>query len=143
MLVRFRQDVVSIHPEAVLILAGTNDLAGITGAISVEAIFGNIVSMAEIAKAGGIRVILSSVLPVYDYLCCPGMEPVEKIKRLNKLLQEYADKNELSYIDFYTKMEDGVGGMQSTLSEDGLHPNGKGYEIMTQLAEQAIKQIIR
>lgn len=143
MLIRFRQDVVNLNPEAVLILAGTNDLAGIGGAVSVDAVFGNIVSMAEIAKASGITAILSSVLPVYDYLCCPGMEPIEKIKRLNGLLKEYANRNQLVYVDYYSKMVDDVGGMQSPLSEDGLHPNGKGYEIMTKLAEQAIKQVIR
>ncbi len=117
-MVRLRQDLINLQPEAVVILAGTNDITEITGVISVEAVFGNIVSMVETAKTSEIKVILSSLLPVYDYWCCPAMEPVEKIKKLNKLTKECTEKNELLYIDYYSIMFDDKGDIKSSLSED-------------------------
>src|SRR5213082_528609 len=145
MLVRFRADVIALHPEAVLILAGTNDLAGNTGPMTLETIEDNLVSMAELAKTNSIKVVLASVLPVSDYEQRDGkpiirttQRPPEKIKALNEWMKAYAAKNKLSYLDYYSAMIDEKGFLKDELSEDGLHPNAKGYAVMAPLAEQAI-----
>lgn len=144
MLVRFRQDVVNLNPAAVVILAGTNDIAENTGPISVENIAGNIISMAEIAQANGIRPILCAVLPVYEYSWNKAVEPVKKIRHLNQLLKKYAQEKNLSFVDLYTPFVDERGGLPEKYSPDGVHPNAEGYKIMEQLVvKELIMQKIR
>jgi lysophospholipase L1-like esterase len=138
MLIRFRQDVVDLHPETVVILAGTNDIAGNTGPSTLKMIEDNFRSMVEIAKANHIRVILSSVLPVADYPWRPGLEPAPKIQSLNVWLRSYAAEQKLTYLDYYSAMVDANGGMKPGISHDGVHPNAAGYAIMEPMAEAAI-----
>ena len=138
MLVRFQQDVVALHPEAVVILAGTNDIAGNTGPSTLEMIEDNFRSMTEIAKANHIRVILSSVLPVFDYPWRRGLEPAPKIVALNAWLADYCKSERLTYLDYYTPMAASNGGMKDGLSKDGVHPNLAGYAIMEPLALKAL-----
>jgi lysophospholipase L1-like esterase len=143
MLVRFRQDVIDLKPTVVVILAGTNDIAGNTGPSTIEMIEDNLASMAELAKANGIRVVLSSVLPVYDYPWKPGLEPAPKIIALNKWMKEYARAHGAVYLDYHSAMADSRGGMRSELANDGVHPNETGYRIMAPLAEEAIQKALR
>lgn len=142
MLVRFRQDVVALQPAAVVILAGTNDIAGNTGPMALEDIFNNIVSMAEIAKANGIRVVISSVLPAADYPWSPGLHPAEKIVRLNAKLQEYAADNDCTYLDYHSAMKDERNGLPPNLAEDEVHPTLEGYMMMEPLVEMAIAEAV-
>lgn len=143
MLVRFRPDVINLKPTVVVILAGTNDIAGNTGYTPVETIFGNIVSMAELAKANGIKVVLSSVLPAFDYPWRKGLEPVPKIADLNQRLKDYAAKNGCVYLDYYTAMADERKGLKAALTSDGVHPNKEGYLVMGPLAEKAIAAALK
>jgi lysophospholipase L1-like esterase len=138
MLVRFRADVINLKPKVVLILAGTNDIAGNTGPSTLEMIEDNIISMAQLAKANGIKVILCSVLPVFDYPWKPGLEPAEKIITLNKMIQTYAVNNGMIYLDYFSAMVDERKGMKAEYSTDGVHPNAAGYKVMEPLAEKAI-----
>lgn len=140
MLVRFRQDVIALQPEIVVILAGTNDIAGNTGPSTLEMIEDNIASMAELAKANKIKVILCSVLPAYDYKWAPGLQPAMKIPVLNAWIKKYASVNNHIYLDYYYAMVNKVGGLKPELSEDGLHPNKLGYQVMVPLAKQAIEK---
>ena len=142
MLVRFRQDVVALHPAVVVILAGTNDIAGNTGPSTLEMIEDNLASMAEIARANGIRVVLASVLPVYDYPWRPGLTPAPKIIELNKWIKAYSASHDAVYLDFHTAMADARGGLPSELSRDGVHPNLAGYKVMAPLTEKAIQQAL-
>lgn len=143
MLVRFRQDVVALRPAVVVILAGTNDIAGNTGPSTLEMIEDNLMSMTELAKANGIRVVLSSVLPVYDYPWRPGLEPAPKIASLNRWMQAYAARIGAVYLDYYTAMVDARGGLRPELTHDGVHPTEAGYRIMAPLAEQAIEEALK
>jgi len=138
MLIRFRQDVINLEPKVVVILAGTNDIAGNTGPSTLEMIEDNLASMAELGKSNGITVILCSVLPAYDYPWKPGLEPAEKIVTLNKWIKDYAAKNDLIYLDYYSSMVDERKGMKEAYSRDGVHPNKEGYKIMEALVEKAI-----
>jgi len=138
MLLRFRADVIDLKAKVVVILAGTNDIAGNTGPMTLEEIMNNIKSMSELAKINGIKVILSSVLPAFDYNWKPGMNPNIKIPELNKLIQEYAEKNDHVYLDYFNALTDGNNGMKSVHSADGVHPNKAGYTVMEPLAEKAI-----
>jgi lysophospholipase L1-like esterase len=138
MLLRFRQDVIALKPSVVVILGGTNDIAGNTGPSTLEMIEDNLASMTELAKANGIRVVLASVLPVYDYSWHKGLEPAAKIVALNAWIKQYAATNGAVYVDFHTPMADERQGMKGDLSPDGVHPNAAGYAIMAPLAEQAI-----
>lgn len=142
MLVRYRQDVINLKPAVVVILAGTNDIAGNTGPSTLEMIADNIYSMAELAKVNGIKVIISSVIPAFDYPWKPGLNPAEKIFTLNKMLKEYADKNGHIYLDYYTSMVDERKGLKKEYSEDGVHPNLAGYKVMAPLAEEAISKAL-
>jgi lysophospholipase L1-like esterase len=142
MLVRFRQDVIDLHPAAVVILAGTNDVAGNTGPMTPEMTEDNFRSMVELAKANGIRVILASITPAADYPWRPGLGPVAKIKALNVWLQGYCADHSLIYLDYYSAMVDANGGMKPGISFDGVHPNAKGYAIMTPLAQAAIDKAL-
>lgn len=138
MLVRFRQDVIELEPAVVMILAGTNDIAGNTGPSTQAMIEDNLISMVELAKANGIRVVLSSVLPAYDYPWRPGLEPAQKIVALNAWMRNYATTHDVVYLDYHSAMADEHQGLRAELSEDGVHPNEAGYRIMAPLAERAI-----
>lgn len=142
MLVRFRQDVINLKPKVVIILAGANDIAGNTGPSTVEMIMDNLISMAQLARANGIKVILSSVLPVYDYPWKPGLEPVEKIATLNAMMKKYAEENGMCYLDYFTSMADEQKGLKKEYTYDGVHPNEEGYKHMEPLAEKAIKKAL-
>lgn len=142
MLLRFRQDVMNLYPKVVVILAGTNDIAGNTGPSTLEMIEDNIYSMAELAKSRGIQVVLCSVLPVYDYPWNAGLEPVAKIMELNKRIQQYARTHGVIYCDYFSAMADERDGLPKDLSEDGVHPNKKGYDLMAPIAERAVAQAL-
>jgi lysophospholipase L1-like esterase len=143
MLVRFHQDVIALKPKVVVILGGTNDIAGNTGPSTLEMIEDNLASMTEIAKANGIRVVLASVLPVADYPWKRGLEPAEKIVALNKWIKSYAEKSGAVYVDFHSAMCDERNGMKPGLSSDGVHPNAAGYAVMAPLVETAIATALR
>ncbi|GAB5555389.1 MAG: SGNH/GDSL hydrolase family protein [Saprospiraceae bacterium] len=143
MLIRFRQDVVALQPKVVVILAGTNDIAGNTGPSTIEMIADNMKSMAEIAKANGIKVVISSVLPVYDYPWKPGLEPAMKIVELNKMLKKYCKQNKHVYLDYFKAVVDDRNGMKAAYANDGVHPTKEGYAIMAPLAEAAIAKALR
>lgn len=142
MLLRFRQDVIDLKPAVVVILAGTNDIAGNTGPETLEMIEDNIISMAQLAKANQIKVVLCSVLPVFDYPWKHGIEPAEKVFALNEMLKKYADENKIVYLDYYTPMADDRKGLKAELSGDGVHPNKIGYSIMFPLVEAAIAKAL-
>ena len=142
MLIRFRPDVINLQPAVVLILAGTNDIAGNTGPTTLDIIAGNLFSMAELARAHGIKVILCSVLPAYDYPWNPGLEPAEKIVRLNRMIRKYALQNNIYYLDYFSAMTDEKHGMKEEYSSDGVHPNLEGYRVMEILAEEAISKVL-
>lgn len=140
MLVRFRQDVIDLRPQAVVILAGTNDIAGNTGPMTPQMTEDNFRSMADLAKANNIRVIFASILPVADYPWRKGLEPAPKIRALNAWLSQYSASHALTYLDYYAAMADPDGGMKPGISIDGVHPNAKGYAIMEPLAQAAIEK---
>jgi len=143
MLVRFRPDVIALKPAVVLILTGINDIAGNTGPSTLEMIEDNITSMAELAKANGIQLVLCSVLPAYDFPWNPGVFPAEKIALLNKWIKEYAATNGFAYLDYHSSMVDERNGLKAEFSEDGVHPNEKGYKVMEQLAEIEIAKALK
>jgi lysophospholipase L1-like esterase len=143
MLVRFRQDVIALEPAVVVILAGTNDIAGNTGPSTLEMIEDNLASMTELAQANHVRVVLSSVLPVYDYPWKPGIEPAPKIVALNAWIKQYAAAHGAVYLDYHSAMADERHGMRADLAGDGVHPNEAGYRIMAPLAERAIAEALR
>ncbi|WP_264564934.1 SGNH/GDSL hydrolase family protein [Flavobacterium sp. N3904] len=138
MLVRFRPDVIELKPKIVMILAGTNDIAGNTGPTTLETILGNLISMCELAKANNIKVVLCSVLPAYDYPWKRGIEPADKIETLNEMIVKYANENNIAYADYYSDMVDDRKGLKSIYSEDGAHPNKEGYHIMEHITETII-----
>jgi lysophospholipase L1-like esterase len=142
MLVRFQQDVVHLHPAAVVILAGTNDIAGNTGAATEQMIEDNFTSMAEIAKQNGIKVVLASITPAYAYPWKPEVKPVERIQALNQWLQDFCSSHGFVYLDYFSAMADAKGAMLPGLSSDGVHPTAKGYAVMAPLAESAIAQAL-
>jgi len=142
MLVRFRQDVVDLQPKLVVILAGTNDIAGNTGLASLQMIEENFESMDEIAKANHIKVVLSSVLPVSDYPWRRGLHPANKVRELNAWLKNYAATHGDVYLDYYSAMTNADGGLDARLASDGVHPTPAGYAIMAPLAEKAIAQAL-
>lgn len=143
MLIRFKQDVVHLKPKIVIINAGINDIAGNTGLSTPEMIQDNLSSMCEIAKANNIFVIMASVLPAYDFPWRKGLEPAQKVVDLNNWIKEYADKNELIYLDYFTPMADERNGLKAELTYDGVHPNLAGYKVMEPLAEKAIAQALK
>ena len=143
MLLRFRQDVVALHPKVVVILGGTNDIAGNTGPSTIEMIEDNLASMAEIAKANGIRVVLVSVLPVADYPWKRGLDPAPKIVALNAWMKAYAARAGAVYLDLHTPMADERQGMRADLASDGVHPTARGYALMAPLTEAAIQEALR
>jgi lysophospholipase L1-like esterase len=151
MLIRFRPDVIALKPQVVVILAGTNDLAGNTGPTTLDAIEDNLVSMAELGHANGIRVVLASVLPVSNYGHDSQGNPVdmrirrapEKILDLNAWIKKYAADKGYVYLDYFSATVDAQGLLKKDLSEDGLHPNAQGYAVMAPLAESAIHAALK
>jgi lysophospholipase L1-like esterase len=147
MLVRFRQDVIDLHPKVIVMLAGTNDIAGNTGPIRNEDIEANYASMAELAAANHIRVVFSSVLPVHNYTEKSkdffAQRPRERILALNEWLKDYCAKNHLVYLDYFSALVDDNGMLKHDLADDGLHPNAAGYKIMAPLAEKAIEKAMK
>ena len=151
MLLRFRPDVIALRPSVVVILAGTNDIAGNTGPTTLQAIEDNLTSMAELAHLYHIRLVLASLLPVSDYeKTSDGQPRNQTIRRppaqiiaLNEWMKSYTAKNKLTYLDYYSAMVDVKGFLKDELSNDGLHPNEKGYAVMAPLAEQAIEKALK
>lgn len=133
MLLRFKQDVINLKPETVVILAGINDIAENTGPITIDQIMENIISMVELAKANNIKVVLCSVLPANNFYWNPKLKPANKVIELNLLLKNYAKANKISYVDYYSAMVDNEKGLQKKYGEDGVHPNLEGYKVMETL----------
>jgi lysophospholipase L1-like esterase len=142
MLVRFRADVVDLDAAAVVLLAGTNDIAGNTGPVTLEMILDNIKSMTEIAQANDIKVILCSVLPAFDYPWRPGLAPNVKIPKLNKMIKRYAEESGAYYLDYFTALEDGNNGMIKEYTTDGVHLTLEGYQVMEPLVENALQKVL-
>lgn len=140
MLIRFRQDVIALQPKVVVILAGTNDIAGNTGPSTLEMIENNLMSMVDLARANGIRIVLASVLPASSYPWKPGMHPATEILALNQWMKDYCEKYNCVYLDYYAAMVNPESGMKKELTIDGVHPNGAGYQVMAPLAEKAIAE---
>lgn len=138
MVIRFQQDVVALKPAAVVILAGTNDLAGNTGLSTLEMTEDNFRSMAEIAQANGIKVVMSSVLPVDDYAWRRGLQPADKVRALNVWMKDFCASEGCTYLDYYTPLATPEGAMKPGTSKDGVHPTAEGYAIMAPLAQAAI-----
>jgi len=139
MLVRFRSDVIKLHPNIVIINAGTNDIACNNGVISNENVLGNIISMAELAKINHIRPILSSILPTNLFPWRRQIAPANIVVALNKMIKEYAHKNHITYIDYYSAMVDSEKGLPKKYSKDGVHPTIEGYEVMEKLVIKTLK----
>ncbi|HEV2380167.1 MAG TPA: SGNH/GDSL hydrolase family protein [Terriglobia bacterium] len=143
MLVRFRQDVIDLKPAVVVILAGTNDVAQNTGPILPEQTEGDIASMAQLARANSIKVVLCSILPSTEFWWHRGMEPAPKIAALNEWLKAYAARKHYVYVDYYDAMKDPQGGLPPNLSRDGVHPSPAGFAIMAPLAEAGIQKAMK
>ncbi|MCE3282428.1 MAG: acylhydrolase [Chitinophagaceae bacterium] len=140
MLARFRQDVVELKPKLVVILAGTNDIAENGGPVTLKKIFDNIQSMAKLARANDIKVILCSVLPAIKYKWRPQIEPADKIIWLNKMISDYCAKKNITYVDFHTSLADAQKGLDKRFSNDGVHPTLAGYKVMEPIIQEAIEK---
>lgn len=142
MVIRFRQDVIDLHPRVVVILAGTNDLAENTGPMTLQQTEDNLRDMADLAAANHIRVVLCSVLPAYDFPWHPGLDPAPKIDELNAWIKQYAADKGYVYVDYHSAMKDQRDGLPASLSHDGVHPTDAGYAIMAPLAEAGIAKAL-
>jgi lysophospholipase L1-like esterase len=142
MLIRFRPDAINLKPAVIVILAGINDIAGNTGPSTLEMIEDNLASMVDLAKVNGIPVVLSSVLPAFDFPWRPGMQPAEKVVKLNVWIKNYAKSRDCIYLDYFTPMADERNGLREELTFDGVHPNLAGYKVMEPLVESAIKKAL-
>ncbi|WP_184550349.1 SGNH/GDSL hydrolase family protein [Mucilaginibacter sp. FT3.2] len=143
LLIRFRQDVIDLKPKAVIILAGSNDIASNTGHVSNETIIDNIKSMAELARIHGIKVILCQYLPVFEYAWRKDIKPADKIISLNKEIKAYANANNFIILDYFSPMVDERNGQRAELTTDGVHPNVAGYKIMATVTEEAIAKALK
>jgi lysophospholipase L1-like esterase len=143
MLDRFQQDVIDLIPEVVVILAGTNDIAGNTGPMTLDMIMDNIKSMAEIAKSNDIKVVLCSVLPAYEFLSNPAVKPNIEIPALNELISTYAEEQGHVYLDYFSAMADERNGLPKNYAEDGIHPTIDGFKVMEPLVQKAISEALR
>ena len=141
MLLRFPHDVISLKPEVVIILAGINDIAENTGPISNEGILKNIIAMSELAKANNIKVLLCSILPANRFNWNPKILPANRVIELNKMIQSYANKNKIIYVDYFSQMVDDENGLQKQYGEDGVHPNKEGYLVMKSIVNEAIEKL--
>ena len=141
MLLRFRQDVIELKPFAVVILAGTNDVAGNTGSMTNKQIMDNLISMSQLAKAHDIKVVLCSILPAFDYPWRPGLQPNVRIPQLNTEIKAYAQENGHTFVDYFSAMTDGKDGLRSDLGYDGVHPNREGYDVMKPILETALQSL--
>lgn len=141
MLIRFRPDVIDIEPKAVMILAGINDIAENTGPATVKMITDNIISMAELAKINDIKVVVCSILPANGFPWNPSIDPDQKINAINTAMKDYAKKNEMVYLDYYSSMVDDKNELKEDYTYDGVHPNKTGYRVMSDLANKAISTI--
>jgi lysophospholipase L1-like esterase len=146
MLIRFRPDVIDLDPKVVVILAGTNDIAGNTGPMTLAEIQGNLKTMTELARIHGIKVVLASVLPVNNYterskMFFPLRSP-EQILELNRWIKDYCVHHDCIYLDYFSAMVDDKGLLKADLADDGLHPNDKGFAVMAPLAQKAIEQAL-
>lgn len=139
MLFRFQQDVIDLKPSKVVILAGINDIAENTGPIPIQAVYDNIVSMVELAKANKIKVILCTVLPANSFYWNQNIQPADKVIKLNKLIKFYALKNKIPFVDYYSNMVDSNKGLDIKYGEDGVHPNLNGYKLMESLLLNVLK----
>ncbi|MBL0938907.1 MAG: SGNH/GDSL hydrolase family protein [Gemmatimonadaceae bacterium] len=139
MLGRFADDVIALSPRAVVILGGTNDIAGNGGPVSIETTQNNLAAMADSARAHGIRVVLCAVLPVYDYPWRRGLEPAPKIVALNTWLRNYAASHDAVFVDLHTPLADERQGLPLKYAADGVHPNLDGYKVMSPLVEAGIR----
>lgn len=143
MLLRFYPDVVELKPKAVVILAGTNDIGGNLGAVSLESIEQNLAAMTDIARANGIKVVLASLTPVCDYhRPQTAQRPPEEINKLNRWIKAYTERQHYVYLDYFSATVDDQGFFKAQITNDGLHPNEAGYEIMGPLAQKAIDQAL-
>ena len=142
MLIRFRPDVIDLKPTAVVILAGINDIAENTGPSTVKMIAGNIISMAELAESNGIKVIISSILPASGFSWSPIHDPPPKILAINTIIKNYAEKNGMTYLDYYSSMVDDHQGLKKEYGLDEVHPNKKGYQVMSMLVEKTIANML-
>ena len=143
MLIRFKPDVVNLNPKSVVIMAGINDIAGNTGPITIENTAENIISMAEIAKANGIKVFICSTLPAIDFPWSPGLKPAPKVLKLNKILKKYCKDNNIKYVDYFSSMVDEKGGLkvpEYTSADDLVHQNLEGYKVMEKIILSALKE---
>lgn len=143
MLMRFRQDVINLKPQAVVILAGTNDLAHNDYAVTPEQTFDNVVSMVQLAQANGIKVILCSTLPAYQFGWRPELKPAEDIKAFNKKVKAYADAHDILYVDYHSAMKDERDGLPEKYSKDGVHPTLEGYKVMEKLVQEALQKVVK
>lgn len=143
MLLRFRQDVIALKPKVVVILAGTNDIAGNTGPMTLEQTEDNLTSMAQLAVANHIRVVLCSVTPAFIYPWKPGLKPAPKILALNRWIKAYAAEEGHVYVDYHTALKDERDGLPAKLSADGVHPLPAGYAVMTPLVEAGIEKALK
>lgn len=142
LLIRFRQDVINLRPKAVIILAGSNDIAGSTGHVTTEEIMDNIASMCDLAKKNHIKVILCAYLPVYDYPWRKGLQPAEKIIALNNQIKLFVHQKHFTLLDYFTPFADERNGQKAELTLDGVHPNAAGYNIMATVTEDAINRVL-
>ena len=141
MLVRFYADVIDIQATTVVILAGTNDIAGNTGPMSIDMILNNIKSMTDIALANNVKVILCSVLPAYDYPWSPNKNPNIKIPKLNSKIKKYAIETGVRYLDYFKALDNGNNGIDKEFSYDGVHLTLEGYKVLEPLVENALKKV--
>lgn len=142
MLLRFRQDVINLKPQAVVILAGTNDIAHNDYAMTPEQTFNNVVSMIQLAQANDITVILCSTMPASQFGWRPQLKPAEEIKTLNEKFKAYAEEHDIIYVDYHSAMQDEQGGLPKRYSEDGVHPTLEGYKVMEGLVQEALKKVV-
>jgi lysophospholipase L1-like esterase len=143
MVLRFHQDVINLQPKVVVILAGTNDIAGNTGPMTLEETESNIAAMSEMAAANRIAVVLCSILPAYDYPWQPGLQPAPKIDLINAWMRGYAAAKGYVYVDYHSAMKDERDGLPASLSKDGVHPTQAGYDVMAPLVEAGIAKAMK
>lgn len=137
---RFNNDVISLSPEAVIILAGINDIAQNTGYISVSEIFANIINMVEISHSNNIAPILCSVLPASKIAWRPDIKSADLVIELNEKLKGYCIENNMVYVDYFSSMVGEKKELRSDLTYDGVHPDKKGYLIMEKILLETIQK---